>query len=117
MAGPPTGRSARERGIVTPMFGWGAMATVQGGSLAHLTLRPGKPTADGRKTYETGVIGHGPDGAALADLVSEQICTWNTDFRTRNLRIALPDTPGAADPAAGRFVLERPSHPITITWE
>ncbi|MFB8201909.1 methyltransferase, FxLD system [Kitasatospora purpeofusca] len=109
--------SARERGIVTPMFGWGAMATVRDGSLAYLTLRPGEPTADGRKTYETGVIGHGPDGAALADLVAEEIRVWNTGFRTRSLRIALPDTPGAADPAAGRFVLERPNHPITVTWE
>ncbi|MFJ9458538.1 methyltransferase, FxLD system [Kitasatospora sp. NPDC101447] len=109
--------SARERGVVTPMFGWGAMATVQRGSLAYLTLRPGEPTTDGRKTYETGVIGHGPDGVVLADLVAEQIRVWNTGFRDCTLRIALPDTPGAADPAAGRFVLERPNHPITVTWE
>ncbi|WP_404868522.1 methyltransferase, FxLD system [Kitasatospora griseola] len=109
--------SARERGTVAPMFGWGAMATVQGGSLAYLALRPSDPTTDGRKTYETGVIGHGPDGAALADLVAEQIRVWNTGFRDRTLRIALPDTPGDADPEAGRFVLERPNHPITITWE
>ncbi|MFJ9610419.1 methyltransferase, FxLD system [Kitasatospora sp. NPDC101176] len=109
--------SARESGVVTPMFGWGAMATVRDGSLAYLTLRSGEPTAEGRKTYETGVIGHGPDGAALADLVAEQIRAWNTGFRDRTLRIALPDTPGTADPAAGRFVLERPNHPITVTWE
>ncbi|MFJ7913142.1 methyltransferase, FxLD system [Kitasatospora sp. NPDC096204] len=109
--------SARERGIVTPMFGWGAMATVEDGSLAYLTLRPGEPTAEGRKTYETGVIGHGPDGAALSDLVAEQIRVWNTGFRDRTLRIALPDAPGAADPAADRFVLERPNHPITVIWE
>ncbi len=109
--------SAPERGVVTPMFGWGAMATVQGDSLAYLTLRPGEPTAEGRKTYETGVIGHGPGGAALADLVAEQIRVWSTGFRTRSLRIALPDTPAAADPSAGRFVLERPNHPITVTWE
>ncbi|MFD7639188.1 methyltransferase, FxLD system [Kitasatospora sp. NPDC059795] len=109
--------SARERGIVTPMFGWGSMATVQDGSLAYLTLRPGEPTAEGRKTYETGVIGHGPDGAALADLVAEQIRVWNIGFRDRTLCIALPDAPGDADPAAGRFVVERPNHPITVTWE
>ncbi|MFC8716567.1 methyltransferase, FxLD system [Kitasatospora sp. NPDC057198] len=109
--------AARENGTAAPMFGWGAMATVQGSSLAYLTLRPGEPTAEGRKTYETGVIGHGPDDAALADLVSEQIRTWDTGFRDRTPRIALPDTPPAADPAAGRFVLERPHHPITITWE
>ncbi|WP_395297211.1 methyltransferase, FxLD system [Kitasatospora hibisci] len=108
--------NARERGV-NPMFGWGAMATVDAGSLAYLTLRPGEPTADGRKTYETGVIGHGPDGAALADLVAEQIRVWNTGFRTRSLRIELPDTPATTDPAAGRFVLDRPNHPITVIWE
>ncbi|MFJ6776926.1 methyltransferase, FxLD system, partial [Kitasatospora sp. NPDC091257] len=108
--------TARERGI-TPMFGWGAMATVDAGSLAYLTLRPGEPDNDGRKTYETGVIGHGPAGAALADLAADQIRTWNIGFRNRTLRIELPDTPATADPAAGRFVLDRPHHPITVTWE
>ncbi|AUY48404.1 methyltransferase, FxLD system [Streptomyces sp. CB01881] len=108
--------TARDRGV-TPMFGWGAMATVDSGSLAYLTLRPDESDADGRKTYETGVIGHGPNGAALADLVSQEIRAWNTDFRDRRLRFELPDIPATANPAAGRFVLGRPNHPITITWE
>ncbi|MFE2726339.1 methyltransferase, FxLD system [Kitasatospora sp. NPDC059327] len=108
--------TARERGV-TPLFGWGAMATVQDGSLAYLTLRPGEPTPEGRKTYETGVIGHGPSGAALADLVAEEIRIWNAGYRDRTLRIELPDTPAVADRMAGRFVLARPNHPITVTWE
>ncbi|MER7579578.1 methyltransferase, FxLD system [Kitasatospora sp. NPDC097691] len=108
--------AARERGV-TPMFGWGAMATVDAGSLAYLTLRPGEPDANGCRTYETGVVGHGPAGAALADLVAEQIRVWNTGFRARPVRIELPDTPATADPAAGRFVLERPDRPITVIWE
>ncbi|MFD8780981.1 methyltransferase, FxLD system [Kitasatospora sp. NPDC059599] len=107
---------ARDRGI-TPMFGWGAMATVDAGSLAYLTLRPGEPDANGRKTYETGVIGHGPAGAALADLAAEAIRTWNTGFRDRMLRFELPDTPTTADPSSGRFVLGRHHHPITVIWE
>ncbi|MFE2727179.1 methyltransferase, FxLD system [Kitasatospora sp. NPDC059327] len=108
--------NAHERGV-NPMFGWGAMATVDAGSLAYLTLRPGEPDADGRKTYETGVIGHDPAGAALAALVTEQIRTWNTGFRGRALRFELPDTPTTAAPATGRFVLDRPNHPITVIWE
>ncbi|MFE4519298.1 methyltransferase, FxLD system [Kitasatospora sp. NPDC056783] len=108
--------NAHERGV-NPMFGWGAMATVDDGSLAYLALRPGEPGPDGRKTYETGVIGHGPTGAALASLVADQIRTWNTGFRSRPLRFELPDTPATADPAAGRFVLDRPHHPITVIWE
>ncbi|WP_406110359.1 methyltransferase, FxLD system [Kitasatospora purpeofusca] len=109
--------TARERGIVTPMFGWGAMATVQGASFAYLTLCPGEPTADGRKTYETGVISHGSDGAALGDLVAEEIRAWSTGYRDRTLRIELPDATEAEDREAGRFVLDRPHHPITVTWE
>ncbi|MFD8750080.1 methyltransferase, FxLD system [Kitasatospora sp. NPDC059577] len=109
--------AARERGIVTPMFGWGAMATVRTDSLAYLTLRPGEPDADGRKTYETGVIGHGPSRELLADLVAEEIRTWNTGFRSRKPRFELPDTPATADPNAGRFVLDRSHHPITVIWE
>ncbi|MFE4357478.1 methyltransferase, FxLD system [Kitasatospora sp. NPDC056800] len=108
--------NARERGV-NPMFGWGAMATVDAASLAYLTLRPGAPDTDGRKTYETGVIGHGPTGAALADLVTDLIRSWNTGYRSRRPRFELPDTPATADPVAGRFVLDRPHHPITVIWE
>ncbi|MEV7027876.1 methyltransferase, FxLD system, partial [Kitasatospora sp. NPDC093558] len=109
-------RTARDRGV-TPMLPWGAMATVQDGSLAYLTLGDGEPDSEGRKTYETGIVGHGPDGDALADLVAEQLRVWNAGFRGRTLRIELPDTPVTADPAAGRFVLDRPNHPITVIWE
>ncbi|MEU4300297.1 methyltransferase, FxLD system [Kitasatospora aureofaciens] len=107
---------ARERGIV-PMFDWGAMATVHADSLAYLTLRPSEPDADGRKTYETGVIGHGPSGELLADLVAREIGTWHAGYRGRRPRFELPDAPAVADPAAGRFVLNRPHHPITVIWE
>ncbi|GHF76986.1 O-methyltransferase [Kitasatospora xanthocidica] len=108
--------AARERGV-NPMFGWGAMATVDADSLAYLTLRPGEPDTEGRATFETGVIGHGPAGAALADLVAEHVRAWNAGFRGRTLRFELPDTPATPDPAAGRFVLDRPHHPITVIWE
>ncbi|MFD8703649.1 methyltransferase, FxLD system [Kitasatospora sp. NPDC059648] len=109
-------KTAHDRGV-TPMLPWGAMATVQGDSLAYLTLREGEPDSDGRKAYETGIVGHGPDGATLADLVAEQLRTWNTGFRGRALRFELPDATAADDPAAGRFVLDRPTHPITVIWE
>jgi protein-L-isoaspartate(D-aspartate) O-methyltransferase len=110
------GDGALERGV-SRMFGWGSMATVDDGSLAYLTIRPAEPGEDGRKVYETGVIGHGPAGQALADLVSEEIRTWNSGFRDRPVRFELPNTPATADPAAGRFVLPRPNHPITVIWE
>ncbi len=108
---------AKERLGLTPMFGWGAMATVHDQNLAYLTIRPAPPTADGGKLYEVGVIGHGPESYRLADQVAEEICTWDTHYRSRTVHFELEDAPAPADPAVGRFVLDRPHHPITIIWE
>ncbi|SCF28898.1 protein-L-isoaspartate(D-aspartate) O-methyltransferase [Micromonospora purpureochromogenes] len=106
-----------ERGTVTPMFPWGAMATTRGADLAYLTIRPAPPAADGRKMYEVGVIGHGPGGKDLAQHVSEEIRTWDADYRSRTVRFDISDAPVEADPSAGRFVLPSSHHPITVTWE
>lgn len=57
---------AAARGQVTPMFGWGSMATVEHGDLAYLTIRPAPPGPDGGKLYEVGVVGHGPASKELA---------------------------------------------------
>ncbi|MDH6579386.1 methyltransferase, FxLD system [Kitasatospora sp. MAP5-34] len=108
--------SAQERGV-SRMFGWGSMATVDGSSLAYLTIRPAEPSEDGRKTFETGVIGHGPASRDLAELVSRQIRIWDEEFRNRTVRFELPDVSATADPGAGRIVLSRPHHPIIVIWE
>ena len=34
-----------------------------------------------------------------------------------SVRFELPDAPATAHPVAGRFVLHRPRHPITVIWE
>ncbi|MEU4832333.1 methyltransferase, FxLD system [Streptosporangium sp. NPDC023615] len=109
---------AIERGLVSPMFEWGAMATTRDADLAYLTIRPATPSpVNGGKLYEVGVVGHGPTGHDLAELVGEQIRTWDANYRERSVRFELPDSPATADPAVGRFVLERPRHPITVIWE
>ncbi|MBO2460351.1 methyltransferase, FxLD system [Actinomadura violacea] len=109
-------RDAKQRLTLEPMFGWGAMATVRDQDLAYLTIRSAPP-ADDRKLYEVGVIGHGPTGHHLAHQVAEEIRTWDTRYRHRTVHFELEDAPALADPAAGRFVLDRPHHPITIIWE
>lgn len=109
--------AAIDRGAVAPMFPWGAMATTRGGDLAYLTIRPAPPAADGGKLYEVGIIGHGPGGKDLAQHVSEEICIWNADYRSRTVRFEIPDAPVDAHPAVGRFVLSRPQHSITVTWQ
>ncbi|MEW2384055.1 methyltransferase, FxLD system [Micromonospora sp. NPDC047707] len=106
-----------ERGTVTPMFPWGAMATTRGADLAYLTIRPAPPAADGSRLYEVGVVGHGPGGKDLAQHVSKEIRTWNADYRSRVVRFDIPGAPVEADPSVGRFVLPRPHHPITVTWQ
>ncbi len=108
---------AKDRGQVTPMFGWGSMATTRGPDLAYLTVRPAPPAAGGGKLYEVGVIGHGPAGPGLMDLVAEQVRLWDKTYRARTVRFGIPDAPAIADPAAGRFVLHRPHHSITVTWQ
>lgn len=109
--------TAVQRGAVTPMFSWGAMATTRGADLAYLTTRPALARPDGSRLYEVGVIGHGPNGRDLAHHVSEEIRSWYTNYRSREVRFEIPDAPIGADPAVGRFVLARPHHPITVTWE
>lgn len=109
--------AAIERGAVTPMFPWGAMATTRGADLAYLTIRPTPTRPDGTKLYEVGVIGHGPHGADLAQQVSEEIRIWDATYRSRTVRFEIPDAPAEADPSAGRFVLPRPHHPLTVIWQ
>jgi protein-L-isoaspartate(D-aspartate) O-methyltransferase len=109
---------AREQGLVSPMFPTAAMATAAGdGSLAYLTIRPADPADDGTRRYEVGVIGHGPSAPALAASVAQEIATWNDAYRSRTVRFDLPDLPEPAAPDAGRFLLNRPQTPITVTWE
>jgi len=107
---------AAARGQVTPMFGWGSMATVRGSDLAYLTTRPAPPAPDGSKLYEVGVVGHGPASMELAHQVAGEIRRWDKTYRTRTVQFEIPDTPAASDRASSRFVLDRPVHPITVTW-
>lgn len=101
---------------VAPLFSWGSMATVRGADLAYLTARPASRAADGSRLREVGVIGHGPGGRELAETVAGQIRRWDQGFRSRAVRFGVPDRPVAADPAAGRFVLDRPDRPVTVSW-
>ncbi|OPC76771.1 methyltransferase, FxLD system [Embleya scabrispora] len=110
--------TARERGLVAPMFPIAAMATTTpDGTLAYLTIRAADPVDDAPR-YEVGVIAHGPHAADLADTFAGHVSTWDRDgFRTRTVRFALEDHPAPTDPSRGRFVLTRPDHPVTVTWQ
>jgi protein-L-isoaspartate(D-aspartate) O-methyltransferase len=112
------GATAKDSGLVTPMFPAVAMATTAAdGSLAYLTIRPAEPGPDCGRRYEVGVIGHGAGGRELAEHVETEITTWDQGFRSRSVRFAIPDTPPAAAADAGCFVLDRPDNPMTVIWE
>ncbi|MFF2657297.1 methyltransferase, FxLD system [Kitasatospora sp. NPDC058032] len=109
---------AKDAGLVTPMFPASAMATtVAGGALAYLTIRRVEDGGDGTRRFEVGVVGHGPGGQALAEAVAAEITAWDAGFRERTVHFAIPAAVPDADPARGRFVLERPSTSMTVTWE
>ncbi|WP_327586957.1 methyltransferase, FxLD system [Nonomuraea sp. NBC_00507] len=111
-----TSPDAKERGVVTPMFPWGSMATVQDRDLVYLAIRPTQPE-DGQKLYEIGVVGHGPSATRLMDQVAEEICLWDSDWRGLTARFTIPDDTAFSDPAAGRFALDRDHHQIMVIWE
>jgi protein-L-isoaspartate(D-aspartate) O-methyltransferase len=112
-----TDRAAIDRNQVAPMFPqWGAMATVEGPNLGYLTVRPAEPI-DGQKRYEIGVIGHGPDGATLADKIAAEATLWDTQYRHRTVRFEIPTQPAVHAPEEGRFVIDRPNHPVNVIWE
>jgi protein-L-isoaspartate(D-aspartate) O-methyltransferase len=109
--------TATARGQVSPMFGWGSMATTRDGDLAYLTLRPATPDSGGGKLYDVGVTGHGPTGRDLAATVAQEVATWATGYRDRSVRFEIPTTTVIPDSDAGRFVLGARRHPITVTWQ
>lgn len=117
---------AAEAGIAAPMFRWGTMAAVASGSLAYLAAGPGSPDEDpDGGAREIQVIGHGPDGRALAEAVAEQVRVWIRDYRARVPEFTitpLPDPgpgPGTDPPVTispGTFLIRTPHNLITITW-
>jgi protein-L-isoaspartate(D-aspartate) O-methyltransferase len=60
-----------EAGIVPPMYRWGSMAVIDGGTFAYLTMR------EAPRGYELGVCAYGPRGERLADRLAERIRRWD----------------------------------------
>lgn len=110
--------TAKESGLVRPMFPSVAMATTAAdGSLAYLTIRAAEPDPNGGRRYEVGVIGHGPNAQELAEQVSAEISTWDKGFRSSTVRFSIPNTAPQPDTNPGFVVLDRPTKPMTVTWE
>lgn len=110
---PATGPAAEAKRL-RPQFGWGAMAAVDGDTIAYLTLTK-KDGGDDAPRWEVGVIGHGPRGAELASTVAEHIRTWDREYRGANpaIRVAQGE---ARTRLTGRFIIDKPDSRIAVDW-
>ena len=72
-----------DTGLVAPQNRMACPAVVEGGSFAYLALRKinEDPDHPDRTTFEFGAHGFGPDAAALAEALAEQIRVWDRDHR------------------------------------
>ena len=111
--------SAADRGVVAPMFRWGAMATVAGDSLAYLTFGPVAADGDGASAAsgaagggprEVGIIGHGPRARELAGSVAEEVRSWHHGYRTRTAEFTIRPVAAAGAACHGTADHEAAGH-------
>ncbi|BDM67517.1 O-methyltransferase [Streptomyces nigrescens] len=114
----PAKDEAIKKGLVTAPYP-SSTAVFEGDTLTYLTRRPAAEKApDGATLYEFGVIGHGPDGKALAEDVADQIRAWDRDFRALEVGFEiqpLDTAPPATKP--GRFAFDNELNRIVIEWQ
>ncbi|MFI6699931.1 methyltransferase, FxLD system [Streptomyces sp. NPDC050509] len=114
----PAKPEALKSGLVTAPYA-SSTAVFEGSTLTYLTRRPAAEKApDGANLYEFGVIGHGPDGEALAGAVSDQVRAWNRDFRSRDVGFEIQPLDAAPlAPKPGRFAFDNELNRIVIEWQ
>jgi len=81
------------------------------GSLAYFTYRR---LACGEDRSELGAIGHGPDGAKLADRIAEHIRTWDHDRAAVPTLAVFPA--GTPDRLTTRTVIDKRHTRLTFSW-
>jgi protein-L-isoaspartate(D-aspartate) O-methyltransferase len=97
-------------GLCTPVIKSRTMALAEGDSIAYLTAQHLQAPEHGARL---GAIGHGPDGASLAERLCRHIDTWGAD------RIAKPRItiyPNSAPQAVGSQVIMRENCAMTIVY-
>lgn len=97
--------------LCTPVIKSRTLALAEGDSIAYLTVQR-LPEPEPR--FRTGAIGHGPDGASLAERLCRHIDTWGAD-RTARPRITIYP-PGSAPRTAGIQVITREHCEMTVVF-
>ncbi|SDH91706.1 protein-L-isoaspartate(D-aspartate) O-methyltransferase [Sinosporangium album] len=100
-------RDAADAGrIASPLFPWGSMGVVSGGTVAYLTV-----TAD---FSQIGVAAYGPDSQELAEQVAAQIGAWNADGGPR-MTVSVEVHPTGTHPRPDSWlVLEKKDSTVMI---
>ncbi|MFD6874399.1 MULTISPECIES: methyltransferase, FxLD system [unclassified Streptomyces] len=99
-----------DTGLVTPQNKAACLSLLNGASFAHLTIRRNGDRA------EFGAHGYGPDGAAVAEALAEEIRVWDRDHRrSEPVLYAYPATTPEAELPAGRVITKRHRR-IVISW-
>jgi protein-L-isoaspartate(D-aspartate) O-methyltransferase len=97
-------------GLYTPVIRSRTMALAEGDSIAYLAAQRLEAPERGARL---GAIGHGPNGASLAERLCRHIDTWGAD-RTAKPRIAI--YPHSAPRTAGTQVITREHCAMTIVY-
>ena len=88
-------------GLCTPVVKSRTLALAEGDSLAYLAVQRLEAPQSG---FRAGAIGHGPDGAGLAERLCRHIDTWGAD---RAAKPAIAIYPHSATQTAGAQVIRR----------
>jgi protein-L-isoaspartate(D-aspartate) O-methyltransferase len=97
-------------GLCTPVVKSRTLALAEGDSLAYLAVQRLEAPQSG---FRAGAIGHGPDGAGLAERLCRHIDTWGAD---RTAKPAITIYPHSATRAAGAQVIRREHCEMTVAY-
>ncbi len=101
-----------DTGLVSPQNRMACPAVMDAGSFAYLTLRRLNET-----TFEFGAHAFGPDAAALAAAMAEQVRVWDRDHRRGpGPRIAAYPADTPVDELPDGLVIPKRHVRITISW-
>jgi protein-L-isoaspartate(D-aspartate) O-methyltransferase len=97
-------------GLCTPVIRSRTLALAEGDSIAYLTAQRLEAPGHGARL---GAIGHGPNGASLAERLCRHIGTWGAD---RAAKPSITIYPDSAPQTAGAQVIRREHCEMTVAY-
>jgi len=97
-------------GLCTPVIRARTLALAEGDSIAYLTAQRLEAPGHGARL---GTIGHGPNGASLAERLCNHIGTWGAD---RTAKPSITIYPDSAPQIAGTQVIRREHCEMTVAY-